>query len=92
MRRETLGKAAREHAVAGEDVGEISPEHRLVDAVEQLVAEGMARAAGILGDVAARAHHHVRPVGDQRINLPFNGVCLLLTSAMVQCSLLGMRT
>ncbi len=66
--RKALGKAAREHAVAGEDVGEVAPEHRLIDAVEHLVSESVPLAACILGDVAARAHHHVRPVGDEGID------------------------
>ena len=43
-------------------------EQPLVEAVEDAVAEGVAGAAGIVGDAAPGADHHVGALGQQRVD------------------------
>ena len=64
--REALDEAPREGPVARKDIREIVAEEASVERVEQSVAEGMAAPAGVLRDAAARAHHHVGALADQR--------------------------
>src|SRR3546814_9590258 len=61
--REGLHEAAREHAVAGEDIVEALAEEAADQPGEQQVAEPVAAAVGLLRGVAARRVDHVEQIG-----------------------------
>ena len=63
--REALDEAAREHAVAGEDIAEAAPEQAGEQTGEDAVPEDVAAAVGVLRFVAAGADDHVELVGEQ---------------------------
>jgi len=66
--RKRFDEAPREHTVAGQYVGERSPEHVRDEAGEDAIAGAMAGAISGLLALDARRHHHVEPLSEQFVD------------------------
>ena len=66
--RKRLDEAAREHAIAGQDIGEGAAEDMGDEAGQQPIAGAMAGAIGRLLAIDAACHHHVEPFRDELVD------------------------